>query len=401
MPDPDSGDRDTEFIEDESSNESVDDLGHLKEREVSNAVVWSTDWTTETIVSQINKNNILLYPGFQRRDAWENQRKSRFIESLILGLPIPQIVLAESEDSRGSYIVIDGKQRLLSIRQFAAEKDDSVFDRLRLSGLTVRTDLQGLSLSDLRDNLTRSRDLAAFENQSIRTVVIKNWRNENFLYQVFLRLNTGSVPLSPQELRQALHPGGFVEFADAQSGRSPALRSLLKINKPDFRMRDAELLIRFYAFQNYAEFYSGDLKGFLDLTCKDLNKRWKKNERGIISQAIEFEEAYQTSERIFSPDTVFRKWTFHGYERPFNRAIFDIMMYFFAKPQIRAAAVKHSEQVEAAFKQLCDGDINFLSSLERTTKSMRSTETRFGIWAQTLGAVLGMQLVSPIHQAQQ
>src|SRR5687767_3559104 len=65
------------------------------------AVVSGTDWTTETIVSQLERKNIQLAPRFQRRDAWKKDRKSRFIESLIVGLPIPQIVLAESKQDRG------------------------------------------------------------------------------------------------------------------------------------------------------------------------------------------------------------------------------------------------------------------------------------------------------------
>src|SRR5947209_7589571 len=82
------------------------------------AVVNGTDWTTETIVSQLRRGNIQLNPRFQRRDAWKLDRKSRFIESLIVGLPIPQIVLAESKQERGKFIVLDGKQRLLAILQF-------------------------------------------------------------------------------------------------------------------------------------------------------------------------------------------------------------------------------------------------------------------------------------------
>lgn len=151
---------DESFIEMPEAGEGVDDLAPLNQDSISQAVVSATDWTTETIISQINKGNIQLNPRFQRRDAWENQRKSRFIESLILGLPIPQLVLAESKERRGSYIVIDGKQRLLSIRQFAAEPSDTVYQQL--SGLSLRRDLQRRSLSDLRKDPNRFADLSAF-----------------------------------------------------------------------------------------------------------------------------------------------------------------------------------------------------------------------------------------------
>ncbi|ECR7467479.1 DUF262 domain-containing protein, partial [Salmonella enterica] len=187
----------------------------------------------------------------QRRDAWDKSRKSNFIESLILGLPIPQLVLAERKEQRGAYIVLDGKQRLLSIRQFAAEKGDENYESLKLSGLEIRTDLKGKNLHDLKDDASYYNDVAAFENQPIRTVVIKNWPSEEFLYHVFLRLNTGSVQLAPQELRQALHPGPFVSFVDASAPDNEAIKNILKLKKPDFRMRDNELLLRFYALKNF------------------------------------------------------------------------------------------------------------------------------------------------------
>jgi hypothetical protein len=234
-------DEDT-FIEENDTEESVEELGSLNPQIVQQAVVAATDWTTETVVNQINKGNILLNPRFQRRDAWENSRKSRFIESLILGLPIPQLVLAETKNRKGRYIVIDGKQRLLSIRQFTAGENDPDYTQLRLTGLDIRRDLNTKTLNDISNDADLYQDVSAFENQPIRTVVIKNWRDENFLYRIFLRLNTGSVPLSPQELRQALHPGKFVDFADSHSGDSSALREILKNKKPDFRMRDTELL---------------------------------------------------------------------------------------------------------------------------------------------------------------
>lgn len=387
-----------EFVEDQDQAETLDDIDDVDLRTVSQAVVSATDWTTETVINQINKGNIQLNPRFQRRDAWEPDRKSRFIESLILGLPIPQLVLAEAKNKRGSYIVIDGKQRLLSIRQFAADQNDPLFRRLRLTGISIRHDLRRMSLLDLRNDPALSEDLAAFENQPIRTVVIKNWESEDFLYQVFLRLNTGSVPLSPQELRQALHPGAFVEFADVASGESPALRDLLKLKRPDFRMRDAELLIRWYAFQMFAPAYSGDLKRFLDETCQSLNGSWTEFEPQIQFSLSQFEAAYLVAKQIFAENT-FRKWTGRAYERPFNRAIFDIMLYYFSREEVRSAALERRAEIESAFKNLCEANPEFLGSIERTTKSIGATSSRFSIWATALNGVLGTSLKSPFLAA--
>ena len=102
------------FVEDkfdnsEPYNEQEEDIDQLNKLDLSEMAITGTDWTAETIVNQINKGNILLSPYFQRRDAWNVKIKSRFIESLFLGLPIPQIILAERKEKKGSYIVIDGK----------------------------------------------------------------------------------------------------------------------------------------------------------------------------------------------------------------------------------------------------------------------------------------------------
>ncbi len=386
---------DDELLEIENQAEGLDDIGPINVATVNQSVVSGTDWTAETIISQINKGNIQLNPKFQRRDAWETKRKSSFIESLLLGLPIPQIVLAESKAKRGSYIVIDGKQRLLSIRQFAAKPDDPVYQQLRLSGLTIRKDLNQMTLESLRADVGRADDVTAFENQPIRTVVVKNWGTEDFLYSVFLRLNTGSVPLSTQELRQALHPGHFLEFIDEASAESAGLRKVLNLKKPDFRMRDAELLTRWYAFRNFGSQYRGDLKRFLDESCGAFNDNWEKVGEQVKADLTEFEASIETSFAIFKSDA-FRKWTPVGYEGRFNRAIFDVMTFYFAEPKVRTAAIDNAELVEQAFKTLCETNGDFLAAIERTTKSIAATTERLRAWGEELTKLTGIKVNSPL-----
>jgi len=266
--------------------EDASDL-HLALDWFSGPTLWSTDWTTETIVSQLKRGNINLNPRYQRRNAWDNTRKSLFIESLILGLPIPEIILAEEKGRKGSFIVIDGKQRLIAIRQFASDSGDGDFPQLRLSGLTDRPDLNRLTYDSIRDNLQFRDDLNTFDNQTIRTVVIRGWTEEKYLYSVFLRINTGSVQLSPQELRQALHPGQFSDYIDDFSTESNALRAALKLHQPDFRMRDVELVLRYYAYRNMARDYNGDLKDFLDRTTKIYNERWASLKRLLQNRHLD------------------------------------------------------------------------------------------------------------------
>lgn len=380
------------------ADEGIDDVEFPNSVTDDRAVVSATDWTTETIISQINKGNIQLDPKFQRRDAWDAERKSRYIESLILGMPVPQLVLAESKLKRGAYIVIDGKQRLLSIRQFAAEANDDSFKLLRLTGLGKESPLNGKNLVDLSMSASLTNQFNTFENQPIRTVVIRGWTNESFLYQVFLRLNTGSVPLSPQELRQALHPGKFVDYVDERSVDSKALHSLFGSDKPDFRMRDVELLVRYYAFKNFLQLYSGDMKDFLDRTCLEFNKRWSTYGDEIRQQADEFESAYFATFEIFS-NRPFRRWTGKGYQSPYNRAIFDIMMFYFSIKEIRENAVKHKPAIEQAFMAICLDNSDFSNSIEVSTKTMGATFTRFSTWARVLRRILTVHVPEPVMTA--
>jgi hypothetical protein len=364
--------------------ESEEDLGSVDPSLLGKAVVTGTDWTADTILNQLKKGNITLDPVFQRRDAWTERRKSKFIESIILGLPIPQLVLAESPNAKGTFIVIDGKQRLLSLQQFAGVNLERGRAPLTLKGLLVRTELNGQTYADLESQSEFRRYLTAFENQSIRTVVVRNWQNDKVLYLIFHRLNTTSVPLSPQELRQALHPGNFLRFAAEYSESSPGLRKALNLTKPDFRMRDVELLVRYYAYQNFITEYSGNLKDFLDTTCKRLNQRWSKHQSRIEAQANQFERAISATVKVFGKESSFRKWDGQRFERRFNRAVFDIMVYYFSKKDIRTKALGSKRKVRSAFQALCTDRPEFIKSVETTTKSLQATWIRFSRWGRAL-----------------
>lgn len=171
----------------------------LYQRHLHEIILRATDWTTETIVSHLQRGNIVLNANFQRNDVWDIKRKSRFVESLILGLPIPQIVLAESKQCNGKLIVLDGKQRLLSILQFWGLGEGNK-NEYALSDLEIRKELMRKRISHLKADPDLREDFNALLNRTIRTVTIKNWPTVDFLHLVFLRLNTGSpVKLSPQE----------------------------------------------------------------------------------------------------------------------------------------------------------------------------------------------------------
>ena len=361
----------------------------------SDAVVTATDWTAETILNQLKRGNIELSPNFQRREAWTDARKSAFIESLFLGLPVPQLVLAERNDKRGAYLVIDGKQRLLTLRRFAAKSADDDFKPLVLEGLTVRKDLNGKTLEQMELNPRFEEDVSEFQNQTIRTVVVRNWPNDDLLYLIFLRLNTSSVPLSTQELRQALVPGPFISFADEYSAQSDALQRALGLDAPDFRMRDVEILVRFFAFKEFIQHYRGNLKKFLDTACLLLNKQWATREQELQETASLCDSAIDTTIQIFGNEHAFRRWTGNRFDRPFNRAIFDIMTFYFSQAKVAGLAMERAESVVTAFRELCERNPEFNLALTTTTKSIRATKARIQLWGKALQRVLDFEVTIP------
>lgn len=373
-----------------NAEETEEDLTELSIETISQSVVTSTDWTVETIVGQIKKGNINLDPKYQRRNAWDEKKKSRFIESLFLGLPIPEIVLATTKNRRGSFLVIDGKQRLLSLMQFDGLIEGR--EHLKLTGLEIYGDLNNKTVEDIRDDILLGPHLDFYYNQPIRTVLVKNWPSDNFLYLLFLRLNTGTVQLSPQELRRALHPGGFVDFVDEYTIQHDTFKRVLNLeDAPDFRMRDMELMIRYYGFTNFIQDYAGNLKSFLDSVCREMNDLWLRGSAQITNQVEGLERSIETTYEIFGKDA-FRKFKEGKFENRFNRAVYDIMIFYFNEKRVSEKAIKQKARIKKEFQNLCTNNPEFINSLETTTKSIRSTYTRLNLWGRLLSRSINLPL---------
>src|SRR5690348_13568738 len=238
---------------------------------ISSLVVYSRDWTVETILRQIEQDNIDLNPGFQRRNAWNDNKRSKLIESLIIGVPVPEIVLAEDATKKKSFIVIDGKQRLLALAGFSDPEKYGSWSKAVLRGLNTRKDLNSMSFEDIEKNPDDKRQLL---NADIRCTVISNYYNNSVLYDIFYRLNTGSVPLSSQELRQVLKRGPFANFLIESTNDKLPLHEILNLSGPDNRLRDAEILLRFIAFSEFGGMYGGNLSPFLDHAMDAVNRNW-------------------------------------------------------------------------------------------------------------------------------
>jgi hypothetical protein len=400
-------DESTGTVEDDDEVGLIPDQGESEEDapapvEGFTASVSGTDWTVETLVNQMRKGRIDLDPSFQRRNAWLENRKSKLIESIILGFPIPQIVLAEKAGLRGQYFVLDGKQRLLALRQFFADADDqrdAHFEPLKLTGLEVLADLNRNSVDELE--ASRPDSYSALENATIRTVVLSNWNSEALLLSLFLRLNTGSVALSPQELRQALIPGNFMQWIDQTSANSTALQNLLAIKHPDRRMVDAELLLRHVAFSASPLPYRGNLKSFLDDTSRYLTADWAIAEQRLTEVYRNLAAGLQLGEQLLGAHFC-RKWTGTGvtertgrWERALNRALFDVQAYSLSLPPVRAALAGRAEEITDAFKQRCVDDDAFVRSISATTKTASAFTTRHRAWRSVIEETAGVTYELP------
>ncbi|GAA2041644.1 DUF262 domain-containing protein [Agromyces tropicus] len=366
------------------------------------ASISGKDWTVETLVSQMRKGRIDLDPSFQRRNAWLGNRKSKLIESIMLGFPIPQIVLAEKREMSGHYFVLDGKQRLLALRQFFVDPEDQrdeQFSSLRLTGLEVLSELNrrdASALGEIRPDL-----LAAIENFSIRTVVLGGWNSERLLLSLFLRLNTGSVALSPQELRQALIHGDFMKWIDETSGEMIGLRRLLNNTHADRRMVDAELLLRHLAFAMSPARYRGNLKVFLDETSRIFNRQWQYVRPEVEDRTRDFSRALEAGLDIFGRDQFARKWSFDEeasvgkFERALNRAVFDVQAYSLSIDRVRTAIEPSADEVLEAFKRACREDEVFVRSISATTKTADAFLTRHRVWRSIVTGATGVDYALP------
>lgn len=377
-----------EDFELEDANEDSDDLD-LSPADFEGLVVAPADWTVETIYTQIGKQ-IDLDPDFQRRNVWSKSSKSRFIESLLLGIPIPQILLSDKKGKRGAYIVLDGKQRLLTIKEYMDGRmlDGSSF---RLSGLRILPDLNGMSFEKLADEPELKDRLL---NETVRTTIVKGWEKQAVLYEIFYRLNTGSVRLSPMELRMSLYPGDFLKFIVGWTETVGPLHEVLRRRSPDKRMADVEIAVRHLAFQSAQE-YDGNLKKFLDNFCDAQNRTFSDTSDVVNQQLKEFDLAIQCGMDIFPRNRFCRKFTRSGYESRFNRAIFDVLVGSLVDEGVRNFCASSPEKFKAAYEKLCLEDREFVRSVETSTKNVEPTRKRFEAWYDVIRALTGIELQLP------
>lgn len=242
------------------------------------------------MIELMNDNLIELNPGYQRNRVWkDNKRKSLLIESLMLRIPIPAFYFYENED--GKYQVIDGQQRLTTIKEF-------VNGEFRLSGLEY--------LGKEYNKRTFKNLDSKYKQRIYRTQIAVNILDarspKKVIYDIFRRVNTGGVNLNPQEMRNAICKPEVREFLKASTKNRNYLLATRNRIKDD-RMDSQELALRFYAFYQLYDFWEEELHydysniaSMLDDAIEELNQM-KEDKRDELYEA--FDEAMSRAYQAF------------------------------------------------------------------------------------------------------
>lgn len=282
------------------------------------------DLTVEAIVTKyqascgdgnedaVSKYNYIYIPDYQRDFTWDMDRQSKLIESLVLGLPIPFIFVAENKN--GSWEIVDGSQRIRTLHAF-------VYGNLVLRNLESIKTLNGYKFSEL-DETRRGKIL----NTALRIIVLAEETTDDIKKDMFERINRGSDLLKPMEKRKGIYPGRFTDFLYNYCESNKLLKELVLLDKwLAHRQEYEELALRFFAFsdaQVYKKGIDGGVADYLDNYINNKNKEWKN----LSAQEIKIKEK-EYAERLNSVSEYVRKNFPYGYRHTYNpqtkRSVFE------------------------------------------------------------------------------
>jgi uncharacterized protein with ParB-like and HNH nuclease domain len=283
------------------------DNGYVEEYDITAA---PNDFNIRTIFDFIESGAVKI-PGFQRNYVWDQRRASKLIESIIIGLPIPQVFLYE--ESRNNFLVIDGQQRLMTIYYFIKQRfpkkekraalraifsqhgkipdeilhNDEYFSKFNLRLIAKLPDVPNkfnkLNYSTLGEFKTQ------FDLRTIRNVIIKQnipQDDDSSIYEIFNRLNSGGINLKPQEIRTSLYHSDFYAML-ARINLNSSWRRLIGLEEPDLHMKDIEVLLRSFAMLIEGSKYKPSMTKFLN--------NFSKNSKMLDSQRIKYlEELFES-----------------------------------------------------------------------------------------------------------
>jgi hypothetical protein len=231
----------------------------------------SYDITVDELVRRVSSSRIEIAPAYQRQFRWDNERQSRLIESLLLGIPIPPLFMATNidADQGATWEVVDGLQRLLTLVNFLGDAHTRETarlydDPLKLSGLEILKSLEGETAQDL------PRDIYdVLIDRPMKVIVLNDKSDLQVRFDLFERLNTGGIRLTDHEVRESVYMGEFVDLLTELAETSQFQRI---VSLPRRRMLDGtpqDYVLRFFAFLERYKQFEHSVKDFLNDFCRD------------------------------------------------------------------------------------------------------------------------------------
>lgn len=334
-----------------------------KSIKVSNKII-----SLESLVKRLKHNEIDLTPEFQRNgDLWDRTKMSRLIESIILRLPLPIFYFDVSDDSK--WIVIDGLQRLSTIKKFIVDK------KLRLGNLEFLPELNGKKYDELERSIER-----IIEETQINTYQIEPQTPKEVRYSIFNRINTGGLTLNSQEIRQALNQkNNGVQYLK-EITEDKVFKDIVKIRTR--RMLDRELVLRYIAFKlcPYKEFYEKKivLSTFLDKTMekidsKDFTKEKFEELKNDLLNNLKFLSTLFDKDMLFNKRLVDKSKT-----ATLNRSLFEVWTVLISNltENEKQNIYENKELLTEKYKELLTEE-EFEDSITKGTNNRKSVFTRF------------------------
>lgn len=344
-----------------------------KDIKITNAII-----SLSSIVTRLQHGEIDLNPDFQRNaDLWNSQKMSRLIESIILRLPLPIFYFDVSDPDK--WLVIDGLQRLSTIRRFIVDK------KMKLRHLEFLNHLENKSYDDLDRSIQR-----VIEETQIITYQIEPQTPKDVKYSIFNRINTGGMSLNAQEVRQALNQKGVgVEFLRQVAEESDFKRIVHVTSK---RMLDRELVLRFIAWKmnDYKTFsrLKSSLGSMLDETMEIIDT--EKD----VSRLDDYRESLMVSlrvlEKLFPHETLFNKKLVNPNKTgTLNRSLFEIWTVLISNLNLdqNTALIARKDQLLANYKELLDTP-EFDDAITKGTNDKKAIVVRFTLLEMMLHGVI-------------
>ena len=300
---------------------------------------YGADYDVEGLVKRLERGDIKV-PTFQRGFVWKLKEASRFIESLLLGLPVPSVFFARETDTN-KLLVIDGQQRLKTLQffyggYFNPKPEDKKQQVFRLS--EVQSEFNNVTYSSLEEP-----DKRRLNDSIIHAIIIKQESPENdntSVYHIFDRLNSGGQRLTPQEIRAAVDHGAFIDMI-RNLNENRCWRTIY--GKKNSRLKDQEFILRFLAFYYSSEQYERPMNEFLN----KFSNRYRKADEAFLRECEElFSITIDTIEKCLG-NSAFRP------EGSLNAAVFDSVMVGLAK-QLQSSKEINLDRVKEVYEKLVE-----------------------------------------------